>query len=89
VLPDVVADRLEQVRLAETRAPVDEERVVSLRRGLRDRECSGVGEPIRRADDEEVERVLGVEFDLAGFAMCNLLRNGCGNGRNGHRLGHG
>ncbi len=61
VLAHVLRDRLQQVRLAEPRAPVDEERVVRLRRRLGDRERGGMGEPVRRPDDEGVEGVLGVE----------------------------
>ncbi len=53
-------------------AAVDEERVVGLSRRLGDRECSGVGEPVRRADDEEVEGVLRVELDLRPLAEADV-----------------
>ena len=58
MLADVLPDRLQQMRLAEAGAAVDEERVVGLRRRLRDGERRGVGEAVRRADHEQVERVL-------------------------------
>ena len=58
---DEVRDRVQQVRLAEARVPVDEERVVGLRRRLGDRQRGSVREPVRRADHERVERVLRVD----------------------------
>ena len=58
---DVVRDRVQQMRLAEPRVAVDEERVVGLRRRLGDRERSGVREAVRRADHERVEGVLRVD----------------------------
>ncbi len=61
VLGDVLRDGLEQVRLAEAGAAVDEERVVRLRRRFGDGERGRVREAIRRADHERVERVLHVE----------------------------
>ncbi len=72
VLADVVADRLQEVRLAETGAAVDEERVVRLRRRLGDGERGRVREAIRRPDDEEVERVLRVELDICRLAVRGL-----------------
>ena len=66
VLGDVLRDGLEQVRLAEPRAAVDEERVVRLRRRLGDGERGRVGEAVRRADHERVERVLHVEAAAFG-----------------------
>src|SRR5215471_4476387 len=54
------------MRLAEARAPVDEQWVVRLRRRLGDRQRRGVGEAVRRADDERVERVLHVETPAFG-----------------------
>jgi hypothetical protein len=61
VQPDVVRDRVQQMRLAEARVPVDEKRVVRLGGRLGDREGGRVGEPVRRADHERVEGVLGVD----------------------------
>ena len=58
---DVVADGVHQVRLAESDAAVDEERVVGLRGDLGDGAGGGVGELVRGADDEALEGVLGVE----------------------------
>ena len=66
MLGDVLRDRLEQMRLAEARAAVDEERVVRLRRRLRDGQRGRVREAIRRADHEGVERVLHVETAALG-----------------------
>ena len=50
--PDVLADRLHQVRLAESDAAVNEERVVGARGRLRDRETGGVRDFIVRTDHE-------------------------------------
>ena len=58
VLAHVLADRLQEMGLAEPGAAVDEERVVRLGRRLGDGERRGVGEAVRRADHEEVEGVL-------------------------------
>ena len=57
-------DGVNQVRLAEARAAADEERVVAAPAAARRRDRRGVGELVRRADDEVRERVLRVEpFD--------------------------
>ena len=61
-LEDLLADCLEQMRLAESNAAMDEERVVGLPRELRHREGGGVGEAVRVADDELAERELRVEL---------------------------
>ena len=60
---DAVPDGVHQVRLAESDAAVDEERVVRPRRRLRHRARGGVGELVRRPDDERVERVARVQPD--------------------------
>ena len=57
---DVVADRVEQVRLAQARRSVKEERVVGLAGKLRDRQRRGVGEAIAVANDELVEAVARI-----------------------------
>jgi hypothetical protein len=54
-----VTDRVHQVRLAQTRPAVDEERVVVIAGLIRDRLRRRVRELIARADDEVVEGVLG------------------------------
>src|SRR5689334_5400566 len=54
------------MRLAEPRPAVDEERVACLRRSLGDGERGRVGEAVRRADHEQVERVLRVHAGIAG-----------------------
>ena len=61
MLAHVLRDRLQEMRLAEPGAAVDEERVVRLRRRFGDRERRCVREAVRRADDEGVEGVLRVE----------------------------
>ena len=61
MLHDVVADRVHQVRLAEPHAAVDEERVVRARRRFGDGAARGVRELVRRADDEGVEGVAGIQ----------------------------
>ena len=76
VLHHVLRDRLEQVRLPEAGAAVDEERVVRLRRRLGDCERGRVREAVRRADHEEVERVLRVQPRLADPLRRRLGRVG-------------
>ena len=61
VLQHVVADRVHQMRLAETHAAVDEQRVVGARRRFRDGAARRVRELIRRADDEGVEGVTRIQ----------------------------
>ncbi len=58
---DVVADRVEEVGLAEPRLAVDEERVVRLAGLLGDRQGGAVAEPVAVADHELVEGVARVE----------------------------
>ena len=62
----VVADRVKEVRLAETGVAVDEERVVRLAGGLGHRERGGVREAVGGPDDERVEGVAGVEVGIVG-----------------------
>ena len=57
----VVANRVQQVGLAQSGAAVDEQRVVRLGRGLGDGDRGGVGEAVARTDDEGVEGVLRVQ----------------------------
>ena len=57
----VVADRVQQVGLAQPGLAVDEERVVRLGRRLGDRDRRRVREAVARADDEGVEGVLRVQ----------------------------
>ena len=74
----VVADRVEQVGLAEPGGPVDEQRVVGPARALGDRQRGGVGEAVRRADDELVEGVAGVQRARgpgAGARVVDLARS--------------
>src|SRR5215211_4377443 len=61
VSADVVADGMQQVRLANARRPMEEQRVVGLRRQLGHRQRSGVSEPVSLPDHKLVEGVLGVQ----------------------------
>ena len=61
VVGDVVGDRVQEMRLAEAGRAADEERVVREARHLGDREGGGVGEAVRVADHELVEREAGIE----------------------------
>ena len=63
---DVVADRVQQVGLAEPGRAVQEERVVRLGRQLGDGQRGGVGEAVALADHELVEAVLRVEPAAGG-----------------------
>ena len=72
-----MADRVQQVGLAEPALAVDEQRVVGLGRRLGDGDRRGVREPVGRADDEGLEGVLGVEprrLDRAAGARASALR---------------
>ena len=71
---DVLPDRLQEVRLAEPGAAVDQERVVRLAGRLGDGERRRVREPVGRADDERLERVLREE---AGPALGRGRPLGC------------
>jgi hypothetical protein len=88
VRADVVADRLEQMRLSQTDAAVDEERVVRRAGGLRDRQCRLIREVVRLADDERVERVALVEVTLrsaAGAFHLGLIHRGQDDSARRHR----
>ncbi len=62
------------MRLPQTRAAVDEERVVGLRRRFGDGQRRRVREPVRRPDDEVVERVLRVRSGLTVAHGCRRRR---------------
>ena len=68
VLLDVVADRVEQVGLAEPGRPVDEQRVVRPCRRLGDGEGSRMGEAVRRPRDERLELVARVQIGRSASA---------------------
>ena len=69
-----VADRLEQVRLAQAHAAVDEQGVVGLAGRLADGQAGRVGQAVARAGDEVVEGVLLDERErFAGQARWEIL----------------
>src|SRR5690606_12696785 len=86
-LPRVVSDRGDQVRLAEPRRAVDEERVVRLARRVRNAPRRRRRQTIRRADDEGVEGEARVQLDRAhGPAVrCWGGASGCWNLRDRFR----
>jgi len=89
VVGDEVRDRVQEVRLAEARVPVDEERVVGLRRGLGDGERGRVGKAVRRPDHERVEGVLRVDAgELGARGLLDRQRaHRCGDRLGGRRRG--
>ena len=80
---DLVADRVQQVGLAEADAAVDEERVVGLRRQLGDGLAGGLGELVGVADDEGVEGVARGETGRTGPRASS--RAGAGRGGRARR----
>lgn len=76
MLQNVMADRMHQVGLAQTDAPVQEQRVVCFGRRFRHRERCGMGEAVVRADDERIECIFGVEHGRSRLIL---------NGRAGRR----
>ena len=76
-----MADGLHEVGLAEGGGPVDEEGIVDGTGRLGDGAGGGMGEAVAGADDELLERVLGVEVGPRGDA-------GAGGGP-GRRMGGG
>src|SRR6266498_2470100 len=91
MLDDVLADRVQEVRLAKPNATVEKQRVVGLARSLGNGHRSGVRKRVVVAHDERVERVLRVEGKLLprGVAVrakrLVLLRDLIGSGRFGSR----
>ena len=63
VADDVLADGVQQMRLAQADAAVEEQRVVGLAGRLGDGQGGGVGKVVVVADDEGVEGVLGIEAE--------------------------
>src|ERR1043166_1583789 len=59
-----MAERLEEMRLPQSDAAVDEERIVKRRRILAHCDRGRVGHPIRRPSDEILERVGGIEYEV-------------------------
>src|SRR5262249_3012534 len=60
-LDDEMRDRMHEVRLAETDAAVEEQRVVCVPRILRDLKRRGLRELIALAFDEAAEREVGID----------------------------
>src|SRR5258705_5260262 len=85
-----VTNRVEQVRLAEADAAIDEQGVIRARRKLRDSLTGGLGELVGRSDDEGVEGVAGVQpFGRAGRRGCRRYCGGGGWGRGAGTVGSG
>ena len=83
-MPHHVPDRVQQVRLAETRTPEDEQRVVNVSGILGDGGAGSVGEAVAAADDERVEREPRIELPLHGGGRSrgrDLRRRQCGGSR--------
>src|SRR5690242_9658614 len=59
---DVIADRTHEMRLAQSRPAVDEERIVHGAWRLGDGAGGGNSEPVGGADDEVVEAVAGIDL---------------------------
>ena len=85
VLPDVVADGLQEVGLAQAGVAVDEQGVVGPPGRLGHRQRGGVGEPVRRPDDEGVEGELRLVQPISpvGARRARRLRLAVGDGRVG------
>ena len=83
VAADVVAERVQQVGLAQPGVAVDGQRVVRLARVLRDGDGRGVGEAVRRADDEGLEGVLRVEPGADVLARAEAVGRSAGGGASG------
>src|SRR5699024_5736641 len=75
----VVPHRMQQVRLAQARAAVDEQRVVRLGGGLRDGRGGGLREAVRGPDHEGVKGVLAVQARILaeGAVRGRRLTAGC------------
>ena len=61
VHPDILADRLHQVRLAESHSAVNEKRVVGARRRFGHRQARGMRDFVVRADHERFEAVARIQ----------------------------
>ena len=81
LLEDLLADGLQQVRLAQADAAVDEERVVRLAGLLGDGDAGGVRQAVAGAGDEVLEDVIGVERQrLVAFVEDPAARAGSRSG---------
>ena len=78
LLQECIADGLDEVGFAKTRATIQEERVVAVARGIDDAPGSGKGKVVVGADDETIEGVFGVE---AGLVRIGGSRSGFAGGR--------
>ena len=86
VLPDVVSDRLQEMGLAQSGVAVDEQRVVGPTGRLGHRQRRGVGESVRRPDDEGVEGELRLVQPITWWAgpQPGVGRLAMGTARVGH-----
>ena len=85
----VVTDGVQEVGLAQPGVAVDEQRVVGLARRFCNGDRSGVREPVRGADDEGLEDVLGIEPRLQHAAGPGRRDTGVGAERSGRLVGKG
>ena len=76
--PNVLADRLHQMRLAESDAAINEKRVVGFGRRLRHGEAGGMRDLVVRPDDERLESVARIESERAAgaFRVATCFRDG-------------
>ena len=90
VLHHVLADRVHQVRLAETDTAVDEQRVVGAAGILRDLNRGGLGELVALAFDEAVEGEVRIQpnaYDNTFAALGSCVAVGI-DGHRPHRFGY-
>ena len=82
----VLADGMEQMRLAQADPAVKEKRIVGFAGRLGHRQRGGVGEIVVVADDKSFKRILGIEMDFAAARRAFVRRfGGFHFGRHGRR----
>ena len=80
---NMVADGVHQVRLAQSRAAVEKERIVGVGRELGHGEGRRMGKAVRSAHDEGIESVFRIKHRRGqNIALCRILRH-IGFGRGG------
>src|SRR6185437_1348835 len=73
---DKACDRAQQVCLADTWGPADEERIVCVGGQLADGQRGGMGQPVGVSDDELIECELGIRAGRLGLLLS--CAHGCG-----------